>query len=297
MGLISRVSSRTYRNSSTLKMTILQRLYPKLRINPILMNKSKKLSFNVRLMAPKAIDLDTQNKNSSSFFKKAIKFGMYGYFLLTPLILAILYGDYKKFYNLEDKFKDVKILNQDISQQIRSLRCLFCILNVIKTYKLNEITPEIHQKAADEILHLCKLNRGTYIKIGQHIGVLDFMIPKEICNTMKVLHKDAPQTSFDEMKQVLCEELNINNLDEVFSEFESEPLGTASLAQVYKATLKETGKIVAVKIQHPSVFRTANLDLANMVTGINLASFTFPEFKLAWLGRVTRDNIFKELNF
>lgn len=39
---------------------------------------------------------------------------------------------------------------------------------------------------------------------------------------------------------------------EIFESIEPEPLGTASLAQVHKATLKD-GTVVAVKVQHPYV--------------------------------------------
>jgi predicted unusual protein kinase regulating ubiquinone biosynthesis (AarF/ABC1/UbiB family) len=49
----------------------------------------------------------------------------------------------------------------------------------------------------------------------------------------------------------------------VFVEIDDKPLGTASLAQVHRATLKD-GAEVAVKIQHPHVREHAFIDMATM---------------------------------
>ena len=64
--------------------------------------------------------------------------------------------------------------------------------------------------------------------------------------------------------QVLCDELHISTVDEVFSTFEDEPLGTASLAQVHKAVLRSSGQAVAVKVQHPKVKKYSDQDMDMM---------------------------------
>jgi aarF domain-containing kinase len=48
---------------------------------------------------------------------------------------------------------------------------------------------------------------------------------------------------------------------ELFSEITPEPVAAASLGQVYKAVLRETGETVAVKVQRPAVLETVSLDL------------------------------------
>ena len=64
--------------------------------------------------------------------------------------------------------------------------------------------------------------------------------------------------------QVVKQDLKVSGIDELFSEFSDQPLGTASLAQVHKARLKEDGSIVAVKIQHPLVRDLADKDMNMM---------------------------------
>merc|ERR1712176_566876 len=50
-------------------------------------------------------------------------------------------------------------------------------------------------------------------------------------------------------------------LEDVFSSFSEEPIAAASLAQVHKATLRETGQQVAVKVQRPNIIETVSKDL------------------------------------
>lgn len=83
---------------------------------------------------------------------------------------------------------------------------------------------------------------------------------------------------------------------DLFSTFEDEPLGTASLAQVHKAVLKN-GSVVAVKVQHPYVQGNAKVDMKTMEILVKIMSYVFPEFKFQWLVDETKRNIPQELNF
>ena len=65
----------------------------------------------------------------------------------------------------------------------------------------------MHKKAAEKLLELCCINRGVYIKVGQHIGALDYLVPPEYVETMKVLHSQAPRSTIQEVYKVLREDL------------------------------------------------------------------------------------------
>jgi ubiquinone biosynthesis protein len=57
----------------------------------------------------------------------------------------------------------------------------------------------------------------------------------------------APKTKFEDVKIIFEEEMG-KTIESVFSEFEQEPLASASLGQVHKARLRSTNEVVAVKV-------------------------------------------------
>ncbi|XP_063225636.1 aarF domain-containing kinase 1 [Bacillus rossius redtenbacheri] len=158
-----------------------------------------------------------------------------------------------------------------------------------------QLKSEVHRAAAGKLLALCRTNKGVYIKVGQHIGALDYLLPQEYVQTMKVLHSRAPCSSLKEVEQVLREDLKRDPL-ELFDEFEPEPLGTASLAQVHRAKLKD-GTVLAVKVQHPYVKGNSIVDMKTMEVLVKLVAWAFPDFKFLWLVDETKRNIPLELDF
>ncbi|CRK87158.1 CLUMA_CG000967, isoform A [Clunio marinus] len=152
-----------------------------------------------------------------------------------------------------------------------------------------------HQKAADRILELCCLNRGVYIKVGQHIGALEYLLPIEFVNTMKILHSQAPSNTLEEIYKVIRQDLR-RDPSELFDSFDPEPLGVASLAQVHRATLKN-GKEVAVKVQHHYVRGNAKVDMHTMEYCIKIMGWLFSDFKFQWLVDESKKNLPIELDF
>ncbi|XP_053604794.1 aarF domain-containing kinase 1 [Plodia interpunctella] len=158
-----------------------------------------------------------------------------------------------------------------------------------------EIRSLAHQFSAEKLLDLCIANRGIYIKLGQHVGALEYLVPNEYVQTMQILHKNAPKNSVEELYKVIEEEYH-KQPDELFDDFEPEPLGTASLAQVHKAKLKD-GTVVAVKVQHSFVKNNFDMDLKWIEFVLKTMMKIFPEFKMQWLIDETKKNIVKELDF
>ena len=70
-----------------------------------------------------------------------------------------------------------------------------------------EAKSECHLRAANHLLNLCCANGGVFVKVGQHIGALDYLLPEEYVNTMKVLHNRSPQMPLEDIYSVLREEL------------------------------------------------------------------------------------------
>ncbi|XP_018323645.1 uncharacterized aarF domain-containing protein kinase 1 isoform X4 [Agrilus planipennis] len=170
---------------------------------------------------------------------------------------------------------------------------LFGIDKTSSEYK--KIKSHCHQKAAEMLLDLCCANKGVYIKVGQHIAALDYLLPTEYVQTMKVLHSHAPSNKLEDVYKVISEDFK-KKPKEIFLSVDPEPLGTASLAQVHKAFLHD-GSVVAIKVQHPYVKNHAKVDMKSMEIMVKIVSLIFPEFKFQWLVDETKKNIPQELDF
>lgn len=99
----------------------------------------------------------------------------------------------------------------------------------------------------DEIINL----GPTFIKIGQALGTRADLLPLPFVKELGTLVDDVPsfpnEVAFARIEKELGKKIN-----EVYDEFEAEPVAAASLGQVYRAKLK-TGETVAVKIQRPNL--------------------------------------------
>lgn len=81
---------------------------------------------------------------------------------------------------------------------------------------------------------------------------MDHILPAAYIKTLSRLQDQAPVSSLEHIKNVFKEEFGVG-LDEVFSYFSQDPIGSASIGQVHVATLKTTGEKIAVKVQHPNI--------------------------------------------
>lgn len=135
------------------------------------------------------------------------------------------------------------------------------IVSVLKESKLIEgITP---QKVCETITKL----GPTFIKIGQIMSSRVDIIPQEYCIELAKLRSDVEPMNFNEVKEILQEELG--DIDEIFKEISPKSIGSASIAQVHKAIL-QTGEMVAIKVQRRNVYETMTLDIQLLKKAIKL---------------------------
>lgn len=154
---------------------------------------------------------------------------------------------------------------------------------------------ECHRTTAEWTRRALEKNSGLYIKIGQHIAALTYLFPEEWTNAMIPLQDRCPVSSYDSIADLFKVDTG-RCLDEVFSEFAREPMGTASLAQVHYARLKD-GSEVAVKIQHPKLQRFIPLDVMIIESTLQILDYFFPQYPLGWLGDEIQSSIYTELDF
>jgi predicted unusual protein kinase regulating ubiquinone biosynthesis (AarF/ABC1/UbiB family) len=111
----------------------------------------------------------------------------------------------------------------------------------------------------------------SYIKIGQFISTRSDIFEKEITNELQTLQDDAPPFDSDDAKVIISKELGVPWHD-VFEEFEDVPIASASISQVHRARLKDTGEHVVVKVQRPFIREMFDKDFKTLDALLNLAS-------------------------
>ncbi|KAL7229152.1 hypothetical protein ACSBR2_007784 [Camellia fascicularis] len=146
----------------------------------------------------------------------------------------------------------------------------------------SKVKHEVHNRSARKLEELCFKNGGIYIKLGQHIGQLEYLVPQEYVLRMREsLLNRCPVSSYDQVCEVVKTELG-GMPDEIFSEFDPVPIASASLAQVHVGRTHD-GQKVAVKVQHAHMTDTASADYATVELIVNTLHRFFPTFDYRWL--------------
>jgi aarF domain-containing kinase len=129
-----------------------------------------------------------------------------------------------------------------------------------RLFKRIEKNPDLEVVRAAQLRDLITSLGPFFIKIGQALSIRpDLLSPRSMVELQKLCDK-VP--SYDSKIAFATIERELGRpVDELFSEITPEPVAAASLGQVYKATLRATGEIVAVKVQRPAVLETVSLDL------------------------------------
>lgn len=134
--------------------------------------------------------------------------------------------------------------------------------------------PDLEVKRAGELRDLITSLGPFYIKLGQALSIRpDVLSPRSMVELQKLCDK-VPSYDTKIAFRTIERELG-RTVNELFSEITPEPVAAASLGQVYKATLRDTGRVVAVKTQRPGVLETVSLDLY-LARELGLIARSFP---------------------
>ena len=99
----------------------------------------------------------------------------------------------------------------------------------------------------------------AYIKFGQILSTRPDLVGDDLANELRVLQDNLPPFPTAHARAEVQRELGVM-VDDVFSEF-SDAIAAASIAQVHKARLRQTGEPVAVKVLRPGIERAFRRDI------------------------------------
>lgn len=102
----------------------------------------------------------------------------------------------------------------------------------------------------------------TYVKLGQIMSSRTDLLPSEYTRELEKLRSQVAPMPYAMVKEEI-ETAYGKPIEEVFASFDSNPLGSASMAQVHKAMTRD-GRPVVVKVQRPHVYEQMEVDVEMM---------------------------------
>jgi ubiquinone biosynthesis protein len=99
----------------------------------------------------------------------------------------------------------------------------------------------------------------TFVKLGQVLSTRSDVIPVSVATELSRLQDQVSPAPWPQIEQVLTEDLGAPPT-QLYADFDTEPLASASVAQVYRARLPD-GASVVVKVQRPSIAAVVERDL------------------------------------
>lgn len=127
------------------------------------------------------------------------------------------------------------------------------IKNVLRKNEITRgVTPEKLRVILEEL-------GPTYIKLGQIMSLHSDFLPKAYCDELLKLNSDVTPMPFDDVEDVINHSYG-QDWRELFQFIEKAPLGSASIAQVHRARLKN-GEEVIIKVERKGIYDTMARDI------------------------------------
>lgn len=136
-----------------------------------------------------------------------------------------------------------------------------------------------------------------FIKFGQLLSTRRDLMPADIADELSKLQDQVPPFPHDQAVALIEAALK-GPVSETFSKFDSQPLASASVAQVYGATLHD-GSNVVVKVIRPGIDKVIRDDLALLYLLARLIHRYHPDGRRLHAGEVVKDYetvVFDELD-
>lgn len=118
----------------------------------------------------------------------------------------------------------------------------------------------------------------AFVKFGQLLASRPDLVPEDYVQEFSKLHDRVAPLDFQVIETILKQEYG-ENLHEIFTTIDPQPLGSASIAQVHRAQLR-SGEHVVIKVQRPGIVKTIEDDLNVLYFIAELVEKYIPETEL-----------------
>jgi predicted unusual protein kinase regulating ubiquinone biosynthesis (AarF/ABC1/UbiB family) len=136
------------------------------------------------------------------------------------------------------------------------------------------------------------------MKLGQMASYLDDGLPEPLRLALSQLQSNAPPMSIDLVHQEIKREFG-KSVNELFVDFDDEPIAAASIGQVHRAILRTPhgDRAVAVKVQYPGVAEAIDADLRTADLLGTLLAFGFKSLNPEDMVAEIKDRLREELDY
>lgn len=112
--------------------------------------------------------------------------------------------------------------------------------------------------------------KGSVMKMGQSLAVLgEHFFPKEVAQILRKLNENSEAIAWEVMEETLVRSLGREKLSKL--NIVEESFAAASLGQVHRATIIESGEEICLKIQYPGVAQSIDSDLKTLRSILKIA--------------------------
>ena len=162
------------------------------------------------------------------------------------------------------------------------------------------LSREREMKTAQQVAGELGNMKGALMKLGQMASYLDDGLPESLRLALAQLQSKAPPMSVELVHDVIRQEFG-RDVNELFVEFDEEPIAAASIGQVHRAIIidPKTGseRAVAVKVQYPGVADAIDADLRTADLLGTLLAFGFKSLNPEDMVAEIKDRLREELDY
>lgn len=134
----------------------------------------------------------------------------------------------------------------------------------------------------------------TFVKFGQMLGTRVDLFSEAFLEELGKLHSDVAPYPTPQAREIIEEELG-RKVDEVFEDFPDEPVAAASIAQVYRARLRDRAEddtgFVAIKVQRPNLEETLLRDLDALIGLSGVIDRLVPRYRRSMVHKVAEEYV------
>jgi predicted unusual protein kinase regulating ubiquinone biosynthesis (AarF/ABC1/UbiB family) len=158
-----------------------------------------------------------------------------------------------------------------------------------------ELRHDLALQTAEDVTETLGEMKGVLMKLGQMASFIDDGLNPAVRKTLSRLQDSVPPMSPELAAGMVTEELG-GPPEQVFAQWDPEPIAAASIGQVHRAITRD-GRAVAVKVQYPGIAETIAADLNNAALLRRMLRLVAPAQDVDALLDELRERVREELDY